>query len=96
MEKQLVQFNIPGMTAKQYDQCWDELRKAGMSNPPGLIFHVGAQQGDSWVVADVWESLEKFNKFGETLMPILQNAGVAMVPPVISPVHYILEGEVHA
>ena len=96
MAKQLVQFNIPGMTAKQYDQCWDELRKAGMSNPPGLIIHVGCQQGNNWVVADVWESLEHFSKFGETLMPILNKAGVAQVPPIITPVYYMLEGAVHA
>lgn len=88
MKKQLIQFIIPGMTAKQYDQCWDELRKAGQANPPGRIYHVGAQQGTSWVVVDVWESVETFNKFGETLMPIMAKLGVTMVPPVITPVHY--------
>ncbi len=88
----MVQFNIPGMTAKQYDQAWEELRKAGQSNPSGLIHHVGAQQGNNWVVVDVWESAEAFAKFGETLMPILGKIGVANVPPVITPVHYELSG----
>ena len=92
MKKQLVQFNIPGMTAKQYDQCWDELRKAGLSNPQGLIFHVGAQQGNNWVVVDVWESAEAFAKFGETLMPILSKNGFPDAAPVITPVHYELSG----
>ena len=96
MEKQLILFRVPGMTAKQYDQCWDELRKVGMQNPPGLIHHVGAQLGDSWVVVDVWESLEAFNKFGETLMPILTKAGVTQVQPEIAPVHYELFGTVEA
>jgi hypothetical protein len=92
MKKQLVQFNIPGMTAKQYDQAWEELRKAGQSNPSGLLHHVGAQQGNNWVVVDVWESVEAFTKYGETLMPILGKLGVAKVPPVITPVHFEYTG----
>ena len=92
MKKVLIQFNIPGMTAKQYDQAWEEVRKAGHSKPKGCIHHVGAQQGDNWVVIDVWESEEAFNKFGETLMPILGKLGVAKVQPVITPVHYEYAG----
>ncbi len=88
MEKQLVQFNIPGMTAEQYDKCWEELRNVGLSNPPGLLHHVGAQQGSNWVVADIWESPEAFAKFGETLIPILDKLGVTQVEPVITPVYY--------
>ena len=92
MKKVIVQFNIPGMTAKQYDQAWEDLRAAGQSNPKGLIHHVGAQQGNNWVVVDVWETAEAFSKFGETLMPILNKIGVAQVPPVITPVHYEYQG----
>ena len=92
----MVQFNIPGMTAKQYDQAWKDLRAAGYANPKGLVHHTGAQQGNNWVVVDVWESIEHFNKFGETLMPILKKIGVAQVPPVITPVHYELSGAVPA
>lgn len=88
MKKQLVQFNIPGMTARQYDQCWEELRQAGQTNPSGLLHHVGAQQGNDWVVVDVWESAEAFNKFGETLMPIMGKLGIAQVQPMMTPVHY--------
>ena len=96
MEKQLVQFNIPGMTAQQYDKCWDELRKAGHENPNGLIHHVGAQHGDNWIVVDVWESMEHFHDFGEILMPILQKIGAPDVQPTISSVHYELFGAVTA
>ena len=94
MEKVIVQFNIPGMTAKEYDQAWIELRKVGLSAPQGLHHHVGAQQGNNWMVVDVWESVGAFNKFGETLMPILGKLGVAVdqIKPVISPVHYEYEG----
>ena len=94
MEKQLVLFRIPDMKAKQYDQCWDDLRAIGMQNPPGLIHHVGAQLGDGFVAADVWESLEAFQKFGETLMPIFAKMGIAQAKPEIIPVHYELFGTV--
>jgi hypothetical protein len=96
MKKIMVQFSVPGMTAKHFDQTWDELRKAGLEQPSGLIHHVAGQQGNNWVVVDVWESAEHFNKFGETLMPILKKVGVTPVPPVITPVHYELSGEEHA
>jgi hypothetical protein len=96
MERVIVQFNIPGMTAKMYDQVWAELQRAGQSNPMGLHHHVGAQQGNNWLVVDVWESAEAFNKFGETLMPILRNAGVAVdqSKPVITRLYYEYEGAV--
>jgi hypothetical protein len=93
MEKVIIQMSIPGMTAKEYDQAWAELRKAGLSHPSGLHHHVGAQQGNNWMVIDVWESAEAFDKFGETLMPILRNLGVPVdqFKPVITPVHYEYE-----
>ena len=92
MKKVMVQFNIPGMTSKQYDQAWEDLRAAGHANPKGLIHHVGAPQGNNMVVVDVWESAEAFSKFGETLIPILGKLGVAKVEPVITPVQYEYAG----
>lgn len=90
MERVIVQFNVPGVTSRIYDQIWDELRKAGHSHPAGLHYHVGAQQGDGWMVIDVWESREAFDRFSETLMPILQKVGVNTdsAKPVITPVYY--------
>jgi hypothetical protein len=95
MKKVMVQFSFPGLTAKQYDQAWDELRKSGHEHPEGLLHHVGAQQGTNWVVIDVWESKEDFNKFGEILMPILKKINAPQVQPLITPVHFEMSGEVH-
>jgi len=53
MKNILVQFNIPGMTAKQYDQTWVELRAIGQSNPKGLLHHFGGQQTNNWVVVPI-------------------------------------------
>jgi len=96
MKKVLVQFSFPGVTSKQYDQVWDELRKAGFDHPQGLVHHTSAQQGNNWIVVDVWESENHFKKFGETLMPILKKVNVPSIQPIVSPVYYELVNEVHA
>jgi hypothetical protein len=97
MKKQLVQFNIPGMTERQYDQIWDELRRVGQSNPVGLIHHVATFQGKNCLVTDVWESSEAFERFGKTLSPIMTKLGVPDTQPTISPVHFEYSGvEAHA
>jgi hypothetical protein len=88
MKKVVVQFSIPGMTQKQYDQCWEEMRKTGYGNPAGLIHHVGFQKGNNIEAVDTWESEEAFNKFGEILMPIFIKVGVVPVQPIITPVLY--------
>jgi len=87
MKKQLIQFNIPGMTAKQYDQVWDELRRAGHSHPSGLIYHVATFQGKNCVVCDVWESEEAFTKFGKILNPIFNKLGIRQVQPTMNAVY---------
>lgn len=88
MKKVLVQFNIPGWTAKQYDAVWADLRAAGYSNPKGLLWHGGGAYGNNWLVSDVWESEEDFNKFGEVLLPFLAKHGAPQVPPAIAPLYY--------
>ena len=96
MERVIVQFNIPGGTAQQYDQVWEELRRAGHSNPLGLHHHIGAQQGKNWLVVDVWESREAFNNFSKILMPILKKVGlnVEQTTPVITSLYSEYEGAV--
>jgi hypothetical protein len=85
-------FDVPGMTAEQYDQTVRELEKAGLGNPDGRLYHVAASKDGGWFVVDVWESEEKFGKFGESLMPILQGAGVPPAEPKIYPVHNTIGG----
>lgn len=86
MNKQLVQFNFPGMTEKQYDQVWNELRRIGHANPAGLLHHVSAFHNNNCLVFDVWESREAFDKFGKILMPILYKMGIEEAKPMITPV----------
>lgn len=97
MKKVMIQFDFPEMTAKQYDQVWQDLRAAGHENPQGLVHHVGAPTDKGWKVVDVWENAEKFNEFGQTLMPILNKNGIMPIVPVILPLHneYSKTQEIH-
>jgi hypothetical protein len=36
---------------------------------------------------DVWESAEKFQAFGEKLMPLIQQAGLELDEPIVFPAH---------
>ena len=92
MKNIVVVFNCPGMTLKQYDSVWDDLRAAGQTEPNGLLHHIGAPTANGWMVVDVWESEEHFNKFGEILMPLLQKNQVPETEPVVMPLHYMYSG----
>ncbi len=83
-------FNIPGMTADQYDRVLQELEAKDAGAPEGRIFHVAAPTDTGWLVVDVWESEEHFGRFGETLIPVLMAAGVTPAQPEIHPVHNIM------
>lgn len=91
MKSILVHFDFPGVTSKQYDDVWTDLRAAGHANPEGLRFHVSAEKPGGWKVVDVWESQEAFERFGQTLMPLLVKHKVPMVQPEILPVYWIHE-----
>ena len=87
MQKVIAQFNVPGMTAKQYDQVMRDLEAAGHKSPKARISHVAAELPNGWLVIDIWESGEALNKFAETLMPILIKNGVTPPQPTVLPVY---------
>ncbi len=76
----------------QYDEVIKKLEAAGQGNPPGRLSHVAARKGDGFLVADVWESQEAFERFGQTLVPMLERAGLRMVAPQMYPVHNTIKG----
>ena len=87
-----AEFNVPGMTATQYDSVVRELESKGVGSPDGRLYHVAAPSSDGWFVVDVWASQEQFDKFGEVLIPTLQAAGVTAATPEVRPVHNIITG----
>ena len=82
-----VRFADEPTSRENYDGVLKRLEDAGDWPPPGLIFHVA--QGDSNMdeVFEVWESREDFERFGEKLVPLLEEAGIGGDEPVVREVY---------
>jgi len=87
-----ILFTPKSMSAGQYDECIKRLEKAGAGAPKGRLYHVCFGSSNQLHVLDVWESQETFEKFGQTLMPILQQLGVDPGQPAIASAHNIIKG----
>lgn len=85
-----VTFTPPSMNVTQYDEIIRQLEQAGAGSIKERLYHVCYGSGDHLQVTDIWESAEAFERFGGTLMPILQRLGVNPGQPVITPVHNII------
>src|SRR5438477_9733008 len=86
----VAHFDIPGMSAHQYDRVIAELRDAGVGAPAARRYHVAAPKADGWFVTDVWDSAAELDAFAKILMPILVRNGVTPPPPKVMPVHNIM------
>ena len=88
----VLRATTPGFTAAKYDELVQKLEAAGAGSPAGRVYHVCFGETDNLRVSDIWDSREAFEKFGETLRPLMQDLGIA--PPEIEffEVHNIIEG----
>lgn len=82
-----------GMTAAKYAESIKRLEDAGAGSPAGRLYHVCFGDPDNLRISDIWDSRESFERFGLTLMPILEDLGIGMGEPEILEVHNIIEGE---
>jgi hypothetical protein len=89
----LVRFTgAPSMSSDKYDAAMPKIEASGEFPPDGLEFHVAFETDGAFRVSEVWESQEKFEAFGERLMPILQAEGIELTgPPEIIEVHNTIE-----
>jgi hypothetical protein len=83
-------FNPPSFNAAQYDEVDAALEQAGARTPAARTVHVCFGDGDNLQILDVWESQEDFDKFGDTLMPILAEKGIDAGEPMVAPVHSVI------
>ena len=80
------------MTAEQYDRVITQLEGSGAGAPSGRRFHACVGQGDHLTVFELWDSLEEFQAFGVTLMPILAKEQIEMAPGEPLEIHRLIEG----
>jgi ketosteroid isomerase-like protein len=78
------------LTTAQYDEIWRQLRAQQAEHPAGRISHVGFEQDGVMRVVDVWNSMEEFEAFGATLMPIIANVGGEVTPDIVPARHQLV------
>src|SRR5947209_1030874 len=84
--------SAPSMNAKKYDDAMPKIEASGQWPPDGMQFHVAFEADGVFRVSEIWESQEKFEAFGQRLMPILQQEGIELAgPPEVLPVHNIVK-----
>jgi len=81
----------PNVTAEQYDETIRRLEKSGDWLPDGLEYHVAFKSDGNFRVSEIWDSREQFDRFGERLMPILDDVGIELSgAPEMLEIHNII------
>ena len=75
-------------TTQQYDETISRLQSDGGDFPPdGMEYHCAFTSDGNLRVSEIWDSQEKFEAFGQRLMPILGDVGFDPGQPEILEVH---------
>jgi hypothetical protein len=85
-----IYFSPAAVSAAKYDECIKLLKKTGAGNPTGRSFHSAFGPKDKLMVFEVWSSQAAFDKFGKTLMPILQHLGIDPGTPAVMQMHKVI------
>lgn len=88
----VLRFTPKGMTSAKYDECVKRLEQAGAGSPAGRLYHVCFGDKNNLRVSDIWDSRESFEKFGQTLKPILEELGIDSGEPDVLEVYNTIEG----
>jgi hypothetical protein len=89
----MVVHHTPSLTQERYEAVVRGLTggKSRLESPadvptPGLLVHAAAETDNGFMIFDVFESEEAFDKFREIASPIATEAGVEE-PPKSYPLH---------
>ena len=84
---------VPSLTRDRYEQVVRRLtdgksRFESADDLPfeGLLVHLAAETEDGFLIVDVFDSQESFDKFGEQIAPIPREVGIEE-PPKAYPAH---------
>ena len=88
----VLRFTPTGLTAAKYDEVIKQLDAAGAGAPKGRSYHVCFGDPNSLFVSEIWDNMDDFQAFGQTLLPIMQSIGLDPGEPVVLPVHNIIVG----
>jgi hypothetical protein len=76
-------LEVPGGTQEMYDSFNREMDMNPDTLPEGLISHYAGPTDGGWLVFDIWESEDAFNRFAqERLMPAAERVTGGEGPPM--------------
>jgi hypothetical protein len=85
-------FAPQSFTREQYDEVIRRLDAAGAGAPAGRSYHCAFSGNGGLHVFDVWDSQESFDKFGETLIPIMAELGTDPGQPQVAEIYNVIIG----
>jgi hypothetical protein len=88
----VAKFKPAGFTAAKYLETVKQLEAAGAGSPKGRSYHVSYGDANGVDITDVWESMEDFQAFGQTLVPIMNSLGVDPGKPDVQEIFGIIKG----
>jgi len=74
----VVRYPPSNVARDTYESVRNALTDAGDWPADGCQIHVAFGEADDMRVSEIWESQEKFEAFGETLRPYLEDAGIQL------------------
>jgi hypothetical protein len=80
------------MTAEQYERVIKQLEASGAGAPLGRRFHACFGPDGHLAMFEVWDSVEEFQDFVRTLMPIVANEQIEMAAAEPVEIHRLIEG----
>jgi hypothetical protein len=86
----VARFAPASVTTEKYDETVRRFEEEGDFPPDGMEYHVCFLSDGEVRVSEIWDSREKFEAFGERLMPILQEMGIDAGEPELFEVHNII------
>jgi hypothetical protein len=88
----VVKFKPAGFTAAKYHETVKQLEAAGAGAPKGRSYHVCYGDANDVDITDVWDNMEDFKVFGQTLVPIMNSLGVDPGEPDVQEIFGIIKG----
>ena len=88
----VVKVKPVGFTAAKFKEAIKQLIAAGAGTPKGRTYHVCYGDPNGVDITDVWDSMEDFQAFGKTLIPIMNSLGVDTGHPEVQQIHGIIIG----
>lgn len=89
----VMRFAPRGLAAEKYDQVIARLEESGAAAPAGRYYHVCFGEKNDLRISEIWDSLGSFEKYAESLRPIMEELGVPRVQPEVFEVHNMIAGE---